>query len=102
VTSAIHIINGLKSGSENLERLADRVEGIFGLATDILPSTLPIDRVFDQSRRQYNSTALLTLLVSQTSASDVKSILVVDVDLYIPVLTFVFGEAQLNGVAAVV
>ena len=102
MASAIHIINGLDLDPGKLKQLTDRVGRIFGVTTDVLPSTVPIELVFDQSRRQYNSTALLTLLVGQTSSQDEKNILVVDVDLYIPVLTFVFGEAQLNGIAAVV
>jgi len=40
--------------------------------------------------------------VKAFSGSDEKRIAVVGVDLFIPVLTFVFGEAQLNGIAAVV
>jgi len=102
VTSAIHIVNGLHLESEGLEPLAHRVHQVFGVETKVLRSSLPLDRAFDQSRRQYNSTALLALLFNQHSTPDHKNILIVDVDLYIPVLTFVFGEAQLNGVSAVV
>jgi len=102
VTSAIHIINGLNLESKKLVPLVQKVERVFDVATDILPSSLPIDRAFDQSRRQYNSTALLALLINGHPPPDVKIAFIVDVDLYIPVLTFVFGEAQLNGTAAVV
>lgn len=102
MTSAIHIIDGLTFGPERLELLAERVNKVFGVTTTVLPSVLQIDRAYDQSRRQYNSTALLALLINHVPAQEIKNILIVDVDLYIPVLTFVFGEAQLNGVAAVV
>jgi archaemetzincin len=102
VTSAIHILNGLPLAPQKLEGLAAKVEGVFGMTTDVLPSVLRIDRAFDQSRRQYNSTALLALLINQSAPTGTKHILIVDVDLYIPVLTFVFGEAQLGGVAAIV
>ncbi len=102
MTSAIHIINGLNVESEKLERLAGKVERVFGAATDVLRSTIHVDRAFDQSRGQYNSTALLTLLINQNPSPGIKTILIVDVDLYVPVLTFVFGEAQLSGIAAVV
>jgi archaemetzincin len=102
VASAIHIINGLNLDSEKLGRLAVKVDLVFGLATDVLRSNLEVERAFDQSRGQYNSTALLTLLLNQIPTLDNKYILIVDVDLYIPVLTFVFGEAQLSGIASVV
>lgn len=102
MASAIHIINGLNLDSEKLGRLANKVDLVFGVATDVLRSTLEVERAFDQSRGQYNSTALLTLLLNQIPSLDNKYILIVDADLYIPVLTFVFGEAQLSGIASVV
>ncbi len=102
MTSAIHILNGLPLEGQRLKRLAEKVERVFGVLTEVLPSAVQIDRAFDQSRRQYNSTALLASLVGQSFTSKIKDILIVDVDLYIPVLTFVFGEAQLNGTAAIV
>jgi len=51
-------------------------------------------------RNQFHS----TMLVEQLAARDDDAIVigVTDVDLYIPILTFVFGEAQLGGRAAVV
>ncbi len=102
MTSAIHILNGLDSRVNQLDLLTRRVHAIFGVPVSVLPSNLPIDRAFDQSRKQYNSTALLALLFNQSDAPDIKRILVVDVDLFIPILTFVFGEAQLGGRSAVV
>lgn len=102
MTSAIQILNGVGPQSTHLDHLAYNVASVFGVTTRVVPSTLQVERAFDQSRRQYNSTALLALLFNLSSAPDVKNILIVDVDLYIPVLTFVFGEAQLNGIAAVV
>jgi len=99
---AIHILNGSIIESEKLGRLARTVENVFGVATNVVQSTISIDRAFDQSRGQYNSTAILAILVNQPVRQNEKNILVVDEDLYIPVLTFVFGEAQLNGVAAIV
>jgi len=57
---------------------------------------------YDVSRRQYNSTVLLSQLLSLENTPPRKLILLVDVDLFIPVLTFVFGEAQFDGIAAIV
>ncbi len=102
MNSAIHILNGLGSRVAQLEPLTRGVQAMFGVPVSIVPSNIQIERAFDQSRRQYNSTTLLTLLFNQSDAPDVKRILIVDVDLFIPILTFVFGEAQLRGRAAVV
>ncbi len=102
MVSGIHILNGSILPSEVFGRLEARVEEAFGAKTSTLTSTLTVDRAYDQSRRQYNSTALLALLINVLPSSQEKRILIVDVDLYIPVLTFVFGEAQLNGLGAIV
>lgn len=102
MTPAIHILNGSTLAPEKLAQLAAKVERIFGTTTDVASASVSIDRAFDQSRGQHNSTALLVQLINVVSTQEEKNVLVVDVDLYIPVLTFVFGEAQLNGSAAVV
>ncbi len=64
----------------------------------------PIDPSFsyDYSRNQYNSTSILAKLISRGPAGDDTIIAVTSVDLFVPVLTYVFGEAQLNGPYAVV
>ncbi len=102
MTSAIQILNGLGSNVRQLGLLARAVESTFGVPVSVVPSDLQIGRAFDQSRKQYNSTALLALLFHHSGTQDAKRILVLDVDLFIPILTFVFGEAQLEGKAAVV
>jgi archaemetzincin len=102
VASAINILNASTLENERLQELSLAVGRIFGLRTYVSPAALSLERAFDPSRGQYNSTALLAQLVKAYSNVDEKRIAVVGVDLFIPVLTFVFGEAQLNGIAAVV
>jgi len=55
----------------------------------------------DEMRRQYRSDLLLERLAT-IGMRPGKMLGVTDLDLFIPVLTFVFGEAQLGGRAAVV
>ena len=64
----------------------------------------PIDarEAFDPRRRQYHSTRILSLLADLPSGPATRTLGVADVDLFIPILTFVFGEAQLGGKAAVI
>jgi archaemetzincin len=57
---------------------------------------------FDSSRNQYYSSLLLSALLRMFSKHEGKILAVTDADLYIPVLTYVFGEAQLDGKAAIV
>jgi archaemetzincin len=102
VASAIHILNASAITDEQLLEVSRAIREVFGLTTEVAPANLGLDLAFDASRQQYNSTALLAQLVNSHSASPEKNVAIVAVDLYIPVLTFVFGEAQLDGIAAVV
>lgn len=56
---------------------------------------------FHPERGQYHSTLLLDH-ISKIDTGDDLVIAVTPVDLFIPILTFVFGEAQLGGRAAIV
>jgi archaemetzincin len=56
----------------------------------------------DERRGQHSSRAILAWLAERLPAPGARLLAVTDVDLFIPVLTFVFGEAQLNGAVAVV
>ncbi|MEW6334397.1 MAG: archaemetzincin family Zn-dependent metalloprotease [Thermodesulfobacteriota bacterium] len=57
---------------------------------------------FDGSRAQYNSSLILQQLITKPPPDADKILGVLDVDLFIPILTFVFGEAQLKGIGAAV
>ncbi|HVN49695.1 MAG TPA: archaemetzincin family Zn-dependent metalloprotease [Bacteroidota bacterium] len=56
----------------------------------------------DSYRSQFNSTAIIVKLLERFPHFDGKILGITAVDLFVPVLTYVFGEAQLDGKAAVV
>ena len=56
----------------------------------------------DAVRGQHSSREILRWLVTARPGHTDRVLGVTDVDLFIPVLTFVFGEAQLEGPAAIV
>ena len=90
------------AGSELLRPLATILTRIFGLSVvEVLPNFDP-EQAFDRGRGQYDSRILLRLLLDQVPESDGRVLGVTGVDLFIPILTFVFGEAQLGGRAALV
>jgi archaemetzincin len=60
------------------------------------------DGAFDPVRGQHSSRTVLAWMREQAPEPGVKILAITDVDLFIPVLTFVFGEAQLSGSTAVV
>lgn len=56
---------------------------------------------FDSYRNQFNSTSIITALLERFPEHSGKIIGITAVDLFVPVLTYVFGEAQLDGRVAV-
>ena len=53
-------------------------------------------------RNQYHSTAILDRLAAAAPAGAIRVLAIVRVDLYIPILTHVYGEAQLGGKAGII
>ena len=64
----------------------------------LAPHDLPsIDFAWDPGRKQYASIALLEMLVRECPKDAHKFLAITERDLFIPVLTFVYGQAQLGG-----
>lgn len=73
------------------------------LAIPVKPVAMPdLAFAYDSQRRQYASFAVLEVLVRICPADAVKLVAFTGCDLFIPVLTFVFGHAQLGGRVALV
>jgi archaemetzincin len=66
---------------------------------DVLP--VPPDS-FDERRGQFHSTRILKELLLDVPENAMKVQGIISDDLHIPILTYVFGEAQLGGIASVV
>src|SRR5579863_2939983 len=78
-----------------------RMEREFGIPVKEMP--MPgLQFAYDPRRGQYASIPILQLLVRLCPADALKLLAFTDRDLFIPVLTFVFGHAQLDGRVAVV
>jgi archaemetzincin len=79
-----------------VEAIRESLEAAFELPLAALD--LPeIDFAYDAGRNQYASSAVLESLSRAVPADAAKLLAVTGRDLFIPVLTFVFGQAQLNG-----
>lgn len=65
------------------------------------PIPLPPES-FEARRNQYYSTMILKEMLGNVPRDALKLLGVTDKDLCIPILTYVFGEAQVGGTAAVV
>jgi archaemetzincin len=93
-------VNG-EVGLDRLEYLAATLARTFRTPCRIRPETFDIAFALDDRRQQYYSTAILQRL-ERAGDPDARVLGVTACDLYVPVLTFVFGEAQLDGNCAVV
>lgn len=65
------------------------------------PIPVPLES-FEARRNQYYSTKILKEMLGNVPRDAFKLLGVTDKDLCIPILTYVFGEAQVGGTAAVV
>jgi len=85
-----------------LERIGAHVGQVYDLAARARTPGFDPERAYDGRRGQYDSTRLLACLLEEAIEDGDKILGLAGVDLFIPVLTYVFGEAQLGGRAAVV
>lgn len=66
-------------------------------------SSQPIPRyAFSEARGQYYSTAILRFLENRLPSDALRLLGILDVDLFVPQLNFVFGEAAVNGRVCVI
>ena len=87
---------------EFLDDLAAELARTFHVSCHVCEDRLLAGFAFDSARGQYHSTSILQRLESLSLDPGVTLLGVTSLDLYIPVLTFVFGEAQLSGRCALV
>jgi len=85
-----------------LRDLAQAMAAIFRVPCEILSSGLDPEFAFHGERQQYHSSEILVRMQSWVTADSWRVLGVTAADLYIPILTFVFGEAQICGPCAVV
>lgn len=82
--------------------LKSSISQIFKTKTRIRNCNFDLSNVYDSLRNQYNSSGLLMQLINDVTPETIKVLGITQVDLFIPIFTFLFGEAQLNGIGALV
>jgi len=85
---------------EIMEELKDRVGGIFHCPVEIKAGFSDLVQAYNPERKQYFSSKLLASL--KKSQREERIVGVADVDLYVPRLNFVFGEADIVSGTAIV
>ena len=70
---------------------------ILNVPCRIMEEAVALEPFYNSDRKQYHSTEILRQLLPLAKGKKHHIVGVMDEDLYIPILTFVFGEAQLGG-----
>lgn len=85
-----------------LQVLSLGIQKILGISAEIVHIDISLKQGWSPERNQCNSTWILSQLLQELPGDSFKIIGVTDYDLYIPIMSYVFGEAELGGRAAVV
>jgi len=97
------VLIGLKESPE-INSLCKRLKELFKNIECKIVGVYPIPKnSFNELRKQYSSTKILKNLAILSKGMDFDKILgITNVDLYVPGLNFVFGEAELFGKIALI
>ena len=96
-TLVISPIGDLGVDQELLQQVGEEIRRVFGYDTEIQPLIEEKDLWLDPVRKQYHSTPILETLAIISPPEAIKVLAITKVDLFIPILTHVYGEAQLGG-----
>jgi archaemetzincin len=102
LTIVISPIGDLGLDGAFLAWVGTEVQKVFGFPTQVVPLLDEADLVPDPLRGQVHSTPILEKLAALLPSPAIKVLAITRVDLFIPVLTHVYGEAQLGGKACII
>lgn len=87
---------------KHLELIAMDILREYDIHTDIRECRSDISRFFDPARHQYDANQLLRHIDLINNGNALKTIAIFRVDLFIPILTYIFGQAAYKGKTGVV
>jgi archaemetzincin len=85
-----------------LDTIVSDIRQAYGFPAEIRECHSEISEFFDPSRRQYDANKLLKYMDEQMGISALKTIGLFRVDLFIPILTYIFGQAAYKGRTGVI
>ena len=98
----VHLLPVGTIDSRLLEDLQAAIPRNLHVACEILPFRLDPAPSYHAERQQFHSSEILQRMQGFVRAKDWRFLAIADVDLYIPILKYVFGEAQMGGPCAIV
>ncbi|MBT3227062.1 MAG: archaemetzincin family Zn-dependent metalloprotease [Deltaproteobacteria bacterium] len=85
-----------------IEHVGKQIGDTFGYQPSVISLLNDIGFAYNRTRNQYHSTSILEKLSSFTGLKAEKIVVLTKEDLFIPILTHVYGEAQLCGRSCIV
>jgi archaemetzincin len=98
----INLISFGNFDQDMLEMAVTDVNNVFSIPVRIRDGNLDLSEFYDPARRQYNGTSLLKKVDTAFGSDQEKMIALFKVDLFIPILTYIFGQAYLKGRSGIV
>ncbi len=80
-----------------LQKLVKKIHAEFFINIQIKEGHLDLSDFYDPGRRQYDANKLLYHFENVYATDDSKTICLINVDLFIPIFTYIFGQAFLGG-----
>jgi archaemetzincin len=88
-------------GADVLDAVEDAISERLSLAVSRRPLLVDPIGAWDPVRGQYSSVAIMRRALAAVPPGAARLLLVTEVDIFVPVLSFVFGHAQLDGPVAI-
>lgn len=85
-----------------MEAIGEALEDVFPVRVEALPAMDSPLEAFDMQRGQHSAPVVLRSVLAAHPSTPEKMLAVTEGDLFIPMLSFVFGQAQLGGRAGVI
>lgn len=85
-----------------LDRIVECIENSCGVACQISEAMETPYYAYNEKRSQYHSKAILKRLLLDKRQDSIRLIGVTNVDLYVPILKYVYGLAQIDGRCAII
>ena len=80
-----------------LAPIADVVQSELHFPVEFIEKQIDLNEYYHPARRQYDGSELLKIVDSIKSPKSLKTIGLLNVDIFIPILTYIFGQAYLDG-----
>ena len=80
-----------------LGTIAEAIRKEYKCPVSVRESHMDLSEFFDPMRRQYNGNKMMKELDTWSPLEHVKNMALFRVDLFNPILTYIFGQASLNG-----